>query len=60
MNYANNSFCNSNLIYIYIYVCVCGGGGELDLSGHVGPLNQNPTQSPRPIERIRLGARGDS
>ena len=57
MNYANNSFCNSNLISIY----VCGGGGgELDLSGHVGPLNQNPTQSPRPIERIRLGARGDS
>ena len=59
MNYANNSFCNSNLIYIYIYVCG-GGGGDLDLSGHVGPLNQNPTQSPRPIERIRLGARGDS
>ena len=25
MNYANNSFCNSNLIYIYI--CVWGGGG---------------------------------
>ena len=60
MNYANNSFCNSNLIYIYMCVCVWGGGGELDLSGHVGPLNQNPTQSPRPIERIRLGARGDS
>ena len=48
------------ILYIYICVCVGGGGGELDLSGHVGPLNQNPTQSPRPIERIRLGARGDS
>ena len=48
------------ILYIYICVCVGGGGGELDLSGHVDPLNQNPTQSPRPIERIRLGARGDS
>ena len=60
MNYANNSVCKSNLIYIYVCVCVWGGGGELDLSGHVGPLNQNPTQSLRPIERIRVGARGDS
>ena len=47
-------------VTVILYIYMCGGGGELDLSGHVDPLNQNPTQSPKPIERIRLGARGDS
>ena len=34
--------------------------GELGLGDHVGPLDQNPTQSLRPIRQIRLGVWGDS